>query len=120
MDATIIISYSILLLIQITSLTFIPISLIAEILKKLKLPTRVGILVGSLIIWLFLNFLWIKMNNHSLPLLAFALSWFVKLYKSLKNTNVNPEINSLMLKTEASGIILVMLFVFIFKEFNWY
>ena len=66
-------SYIIIFLTQALSLTFIPISLVGEILKKLKIPLQIGIFIGGLLTWFFINLIWLKVNNHNIPLLLFAL-----------------------------------------------
>ena len=113
-------SYIIIFLTQALSLTFIPISLVGEILKKLKIPLQIGVFIGGLLTWFFINLIWLKVNNHNIPLLVFAICWFVKLYKSLGNNNTDIKTNSLFLKSEASTIVIISLYVLIFKEFNWY
>lgn len=120
MNWTLIISYFVLLLIQALGLTFIPISLIAELLKKIKIPLQFGVLFGGIIVWFLLNMLWLEINDYNLPLIVFGLCWFIKLYKSLGNNKINPKMNNLMLKSEAFAIFLIALYVLIFREFNWY
>ncbi|WP_310595519.1 hypothetical protein [Flavobacterium sp.] len=113
-------SYIIIFLTQVLSFTFIPISLIGEILKKLKIPLQIGIFIGGLFTWFFMNIIWLNVNNHNISLLAFVICWFIKIYKSLENNNIDTKTNNLMLKSEASCIVIIALYVFIFKEFNWY
>lgn len=117
---TIITSYIIIFLAQALSLTFIPISLIGEILKKLKIPLQIGIFIGGLLTWFLINLIWLKVNNHNISLLVFVICWFFKIYKSLGNNNIDIKTNNLMLKSEASCIVIIALYIFIFKEFNWY
>ena len=113
-------SYIIIFLTQALSLTFIPISLVGEILKKLKIPLQIGIFIGGLLTWFFINLIWLKVNNHNIPLLVFAICWFIKIYKSLGDNNTDIKTNNLLLKSEASTIVVIALYVLIFKEFNWY
>ena len=113
-------SYIIIFLTQALSLTFIPISLVGEILKKLKIPLQIGIFIGGLLTWFFINLIWLKVNNHNIPLLVFSICWFIKIYKSLWDNNTDIKTNNLLLKSEASTIVVIALYVLIFKEFNWY
>ena len=120
MDFTIILGYMILILIQYFSIQAIPVSLIGGIINKITNSILFSMLVGGLITWFFINLIWLKVNNHNIPLLLFAICWFIKIYKSLGDNNTDIKTNNLLLKSEASTIVVIALYVLIFKEFNWY
>ena len=112
-------SYIIIFLTQALSLTFIPISLVGEILKKLKIPLQIGIFIGGLLTWFFINLIWLKVYNHNLPLLAFVLSFsFQFIHGNLSNKELT-ETSKQMIVAEMWSILLIALYVLVLKEFNW-
>lgn len=120
MNFTILWSYIVLILVQIFALTFIPISLTGVILEKVKIKLSTALFIGGLLVWFGINLIWLHFTNYNLPLLAFFLVEAVKLFKGLGFNKVDPEMNEMMLGIEHKSIILIALYVLIFREFNWY
>lgn len=120
MSSTILWSYLILILVQIFALTFIPISLIGLILGKLKIGTTTSLLIGGLLVWFGINLIWLNFTGYNLPLLAFFLVEIVKRIKGMFVNKVDPEMNEMIVGIELKSIILIALYVFIFREFNWF
>ncbi|WP_395051516.1 hypothetical protein [Flavobacterium sp.] len=120
MNFTIIWSYIILILVQVFALTFIPISLIGVILGRIKIGISTSLLIGGLLVWFGINLVWLHFTGYNLPLLAFFLIEAVKLFKGLGVNKVDPEMNEMILGIELKSIILIALYIFIFKEFNWF
>jgi hypothetical protein len=120
MNYTILWSYSLLILVQIFALTFIPISLIGAILGKFKISTSTSLLIGGLLVWFGINLIWLNFTGYNLPLLAFLLVEGIKLFKGIGKNKVDDEMNKMMIGIELKSIILIALYIFIFREFNLY
>ncbi len=118
MSSTILLSYIILILVQVFALTFIPISLTGLILGKLKIDTSTSLLIGGLLVWYGINIIWLRFTSYNLPLLAFFLVEIVKGLKGMFVNKVDPEMNEMMSGIEQKSIILIALYIFIFREFN--
>jgi hypothetical protein len=120
MNFTIFWAYIILILVRIFALTFIPISLIGVILGKLKIGFSTSLLIGGLLVWFGINLIWLNFTGYNLPLLAFFLVEIVTRLKGMFVNKVDPEMNEMMVGIELKSIILIALYIFIFREFNWY
>lgn len=117
MDWTIILGYLSLLIIQIFALQSFPAGIVAALFGEFRL---LGILFGSLFTWYFINLAWLKIFGYHLPLLAFVLSMIFQAFHLSNSKNELTDNSKFMIEGEMVAILLVGLYVLIFKDFNWY
>lgn len=117
MDWGIILGYVCLLGIQIIAIQSIPAVIFGAIFGQFRL---LGILIGSFFTWFLLDFAWFKIFGYHLPLLAFVLSMVFQAYHLSKSKNELTDNSKFMIEGEMTAILLIGLYILIFKEFNWY
>lgn len=117
MDWTIILGYIGLLGIQIFAIQSIPAGLFGALFGQFRL---LGILIGSLLTWYLLDIAWFKIFGYHLPLLAFVLSMGFQAYHLSKSKKELTDSSKFMIEGDVTAILLVGLYVLIYKEFNWY
>jgi hypothetical protein len=119
MDYTIILGYLILLLIQYFAIQAIPITLVGGIISKFT-NIYVGVLIAGILTWLGINLIWFKIFDYNLPLLAFILSIGFQFWHLKKAQFELTETSKKMVIGEIWAIILVAIYILVFKEFNLY
>ncbi len=119
MDYTIILGYVVLLLIQYFAIQAIPITLIGGLISRFT-NIYVGVLIAGILTWLGINFIWFKVFDYHLPLLAFILSIGFQFWHFKKAQVELTETSKQMVVGEIWTIILVALYILIFKDFNLY
>lgn len=117
MDWTIILGYLGLLLIQIFAIQSIPAGIFGGVFGRFRL---LGILIGSILTWYLIAIAWFKIFGYHLSLLAFILSITFQGYHLSKSKNELTDSSKFMIEGEMTAILLVGLYILIFKEFNWY
>ncbi|WP_066219813.1 hypothetical protein [Formosa haliotis] len=119
MDYTIILGYLVLLLIQYFAIQAIPITLIGGLISRFT-NIYVGVLIAGILTWLGINFIWFKVFDYNLPLLAFILSIGFQFWHLKKAQLELTETSKQMVVGEIWSIILVAIYILIFKDFNLY
>lgn len=124
-DYTIILGYLVLLLIQYFAISATSISIICAILTPFRWLFTFEILNGiiliaGILIWLGLNFIWFKIFDYQLPLLAFALSIGFQLWYFIKAELELIEPAKQQVIGETWAIIFVAIYILVFKDFNLY
>lgn len=119
MDYTIISCYLVLLLIQYFAIQAIPITLIGGLISRFT-NIYVGVLISGILTWLGINLIWFKIFDYQLPLLAFILSIGFQFWHLKKAQLELTETSKQMVVGEIWSIILVAIYILIFKDFNLY
>ena len=119
MDYTIILGYLVLLIIQYFAIQAIPITIVGGIISKFT-NIYVGVLIGGILTWLGISFIWFKIFDYHLPLLVFILSVIFQIWHLNKARFELNEMSKKMVIGEIWSIILVSIYILIFKEFNLY
>tara|TARA_R100000353_G_scaffold174742_1_gene143374 strand:+ start:1047 stop:1406 length:360 start_codon:yes stop_codon:yes gene_type:complete len=119
MDYTIILGYLVLLLVQYFAIQAIPISIVGGIVSRFT-NIYVGVLIAGILTWLGINLIWFKIFDYQLPLLAFILSIGFQFWHLKKARLELTETSKQMVIGEIWTIILVAIYVLIFKDFNLY
>ena len=116
MDWMIVLGYVVLLLIQLMAIQALPTSIVASIFGSFRL---IGIILGSILTWYLINFLWLKAFDYNLPFLALFLSLLFQTYNLVASKDELTDSSKFMIEGDMIAIVLIALYVFIFKEFNW-
>jgi hypothetical protein len=117
MDYTFILGYLVLLLIQYFTIQAIPITLVGGIISKFT-NIYVGVLIAGILTWLGINFIWFKIFDYQLPLLVFILSIGFQ-FRHLKKSEFElTETSKKMVVGEIWAIILVAIYILVFRDFN--
>ncbi|MCZ4317460.1 hypothetical protein O4H26_00490 [Aequorivita viscosa] len=119
MNYTIILGYLVLFIIQYFAIQAIPITLVGGIISKF-INIYLGILIAGILTWLGINFIWFKVFDYQLPLLAFILSIGFQFWHLKKAQHELTETSKQMVVGEIWAIILVAIYILMFKGFNLY
>lgn len=103
------------------AITAIPIMLIGGILGRLTGNILIGAFLGSILIWIFIDFLWIVSTGNHIPVLVFILSFLILGFHAYSdNENLNSSAKN-MIGAEQWALVIVCIFtIFSAESIRWF
>jgi len=98
-----------------------PNSILGGLLGRLTSNLYLGSLLGSLLIWYFVDFLWIKFAGGHISVLAFALCFLaLTLIHYLSRKELNQNAKTMMAGEQWALILLCIYTLFISDVIRWF
>jgi len=116
-----IIAYILTLACVFFAITAIPNMIIGGFLGRLSSNPLIGSLLGGVIIWVFIDFLWIVSTANHIPVLVFILSFLILTFHSYsENENLNTNAKY-MIAAEQWALVLVCIYTMVSAEnIRWF
>lgn len=117
----VIIAYVIILASVFFAITAIPNSLIGGYLGRLFGNPLLGVLFGSILIWMLIDILWVLLFSTHIPVLVFVLAFLIlTVHSSVDKNNLNNPAKYMIAGEQWALVIVCIYTMFMSEQIQWY